>query len=574
MATPSIASLLYQRILTATKSLTATATPPSTPPRTGNAKTVAKLKLEGLPLDVRVLIVSFLHLYDDVKSLMLSCRSLYEASVPKYYHSIAFIGIVDVDRTIAMLNPDNEGLKHIRHLAVEPGLDSDPDQLLHVLAHLLPRDILITFSLDYFPPLESKNALRVLHRRQRCLRNARLEGSVLQAEAVLNGAALQNITLLHIQIDCRITNPGHELLGSLPALMHLEIRAGLDQYCAVTNRDSEVPSERAGASEEIIEAVFGRKFVDGHKLETVTLRSLSLYELDLAKSSRLLEAVDCSRLHSLVLQRCDNIPKLLAHIRPTGFPSRMSLTNLVLSAREEWRADRAKDDETINDFLKSFCGLEQLLIHGPNDETIRPSCDAIAVHHDTLCLLFLSCKWSDEGHESHYDPDALQACLGQCLQLEQLAIQTPPILLEREAESVRQHHGAFAASISAAPSLRTLRILSSPDQDQLDYSVHDIQPSHVWMDAKLRMYATEYLAHLLSVNAISIGSEEYDFSGFTYSASYSTRGKLTDAYGRANTVAIAMKSKEQAQDIEPVSDIFDIEPSDSKIMRYGYEDLV
>ncbi|KAK5742786.1 hypothetical protein LTR17_003034 [Elasticomyces elasticus] len=104
--------------------------------------------------------------------------------------------------------------------------------------------------------------------------------------------------------------------------------------------------------------------------------------------------------------------------------------------------------------------------------------------------------------------------------------------------------------------------------------VHDIQPSHVWMDAKLRMYATEYLAHLPSVNAISIGSEEYDFSGLTYSTSYSTRGKLTNAYGRTSTVAIAMKAKEQAQDIEPLSDIFDIEPSDSKILRYGYEDLV
>ncbi|KAK5692831.1 hypothetical protein LTR17_025241 [Elasticomyces elasticus] len=565
MATPSIASLLYQRIITATKCLTVTAASPSIPPTIDSGKMAAKLKLDGLPLDVRILIVSFLHLYDDVKSLMLSCRSLYEASVPNYYHSIAFIGIVDIDRTIAMLNPDNEGLQHIRHLAVEPGLDSDPDQLLHALAHLLPRDILITFSLDYFPPLDSNNALQVLHRRQRSLRNARLEGSVLQAEAVLNGAALQNITLLHIQIDCRITKPGHELLKSLPALMHLEIRAGLDQYCAVTNRDSEVASERAGASEEIIEAVFGPKFVDGRKLETLTLRSLSLYELDLAKPLRLLEAVDCSRLHSLVLQRCDNISKLLTHIRPTGLPPRMTLTNLVMSAREEWRADRAKDDETINDFLKSFCGLEQLLIHGPNDETIQPSCDAIVVHHDTLCLLFLSCKWSDEGHTRHYDPGALQACLSQCTQLEQLAIQTPPILLEHEAES---------ASLSAAPSLHTLRILSSPDQDQLDYSVHDIQPSHVWMDTKLQMYATEYLAQLPGVDAISIGSKEYDFSGLTYSTSYSTRGKLTDAYGRINTVAIAMKSKEQAQDIEPVSDIFDIEPSDSKIMRYGYEDLV
>ncbi|KAK5742787.1 hypothetical protein LTR17_003035 [Elasticomyces elasticus] len=398
MATPSIASLLYQRIPAATKSLTATAAPPSTPPTTDNANTVAKLTLEGLPLDVRVLIVSFLHLYDDVKSLMLSCRSLYEASVPKYYHSIAFIGIVDIDRTIAMLNPDNEGLKHISSRA---GARQRPGPAAACTG----------------PSATEGHPHHVL----RSLRNARLEGSVLQAEAVLNGAALQNITLLHIQIDCRITKPGHELLWSLPALMHLEIRAGLDQYCAVTNRDSEVASERAGASEEIIEAVFGPKFVDGRKLETLTLRSLSLYELDLAKPLRLLEAVDCSRLHSLVLQRCDNISKLLAHHRPTGLPPRMNLTNLVMSAREEWRADRAKDDETINDFLKSFCGLEQLTIHGPNDKTIRPSCDAIAVHHDTLCLLFLSCKWSDEGHTRHYDPDALQACLSQCTQLEQLA---------------------------------------------------------------------------------------------------------------------------------------------------------
>ncbi|KAK5719344.1 hypothetical protein LTR15_007867 [Elasticomyces elasticus] len=555
MAWKSIVGLLlYQRILTAIHRRAVPAPTTSSILHAGDSAALAtKRSLEGLPFDIRVLITSFMSRQKDTKSLMLSCRSLYEASIPRFYRTVTFpTQDFDTDPLVAMLNPDNQGLQHIRHIEVESDLSGDsPDQLLHLLAHLLPRDSLVTFSFDCSLVSDSKNALPILHQRQRSLRTARVSGAVLRAESVLHAGGLQNITLLHIHIHCSVTKPGHELLRSLPALKHLEIRVELPQYCAATDRDFDTASERGYASEEIFVAVFGRKFVDGCEAEAaLKLRSLSLCGLNLTNSSRLLEAVDLSRLHSLVLQRCENITKLLASVKPTGLPSRMSLTNLVLVAPEEWHVDRPKDDESIDDFFKSFHGLESLTIYGQSDETIRPSCEAVAAHRDTLRLLFLSCHWSGERRAKCYDADVLQECLSQCTQLEELAIQTPAILLEREAESVRQYHGEFA------------------------FDVPDTQPSHVWIDEKLRLYATEYLTQSPLINTISIGSKEYEFGDVTYLTSYYTRGKLTDAYGATKTVAIEMKTKYEAQDIEPVSTIYNIEPLDGGLLRYGYKHLV
>ncbi|KAK3657981.1 hypothetical protein LTR56_000810 [Elasticomyces elasticus] len=578
MASTSLVGLLYQQILTTIKRRTVPAPTNSSILPGGNASEEAtKRGLEGLPLDIRVLIASFVSRRKDTKSLMLSCRSLYGASIPRFYRLVTFLPDFDTDHLVAMLNPDNQGLQHIRHVEVEPELSGEsPTELLHLLAHLLPKDILVTFSLDCSATADSKNTLQTLHRRQRSLRTARVSGAVLRADCVLHAGGLQNITLLHVHVHCSVTKPGHELLKSLPALKHLEIRVELHQYCVATNHDYNTASERGNASEEIFVAVFGRKFVDGCEAVAASkLRSLSLYDLDLTKSSRLLEAVDLSRLHSLVLQRCENITKLLAGVKPTGLPSRMSLTNLVLVAPEQWHVDRPKDDESIDDFLKSFQGLESLTIHGLNDETIRPSCEAVAAHQDTLRLLFLSCHWSDERPANHhYDADMLQKCLSQCTQLEQLAIQAPAILLEREAESVRQYHGEFAAALSAAPILRTLRILSSPDHSHLQFDVPDTQLSHTWMNTKLQLYATEYLTQSPKTNTISIGSKEYEFGDVTYLTSYYTRGKMTDAYGVTKTVAIEMETKYKAQDIEPVSDIYNIEPLDGGLLRYGYKHLV
>ncbi|KAK5692832.1 hypothetical protein LTR17_025242 [Elasticomyces elasticus] len=475
------------------------------------------MDIAGLPLDVRVAITSYIHGRKDVISLTRSCRSFYAAAIPQLYRYLSVRESTNVDHLVAMLSPDNGGLQHIRHLEIETNSSGAHrtnrpliDQILQLIANLLPRDILLSFILDCSTSFKSSQALQTLYRRQRFLRTTRLDSGVLTADALLNGSArMQNITLLQLQIHGPIaTDSGHGLIAVLPALLHLEIRADLSQYCVATSRTPHSAAQLVDASAEILTKIFRREttldaehceanrhnqdtFVElwnsgefqGRTKGKLQLRSLSLHGLDLGKPESLLQAVKFSRLHSLVLQECRNIVELLRDVRPTGLPSRMELTDLVLTANQNRarKNDDEADDDAIDDFLKSFHGLKRFTVCAPDEETLRPSTEAIMAHADTLRSLFLCCKFPEDAEEEHYDAADLQTCLKRCSELEQLALQVPPLYLEFEIETLRRVDGTFMDALGAAPSLHTLRILTGPEDIALDYDVTDSHADRVFV---------------------------------------------------------------------------------------------
>lgn len=98
------------------------------------------------------------------------------------------------------------------------------------------------------------------------------------------------------------------------------------------------------------------------------------------------------------------------------------------------------------------------------------------------------------------------------------------------------------------------------------------EPHRVLIDSGLQVYATQYLIKVPNLRALSIvhGSTESVLIGdVEIEPHFYSRGKIIDAYGRAEAVAVAMP-KHRVQEIEPVSDVLDLAPQIWRLLRYGY----
>lgn len=89
-----------------------------------------------------------------------------------------------------------------------------------------------------------------------------------------------------------------------------------------------------------------------------------------------------------MVQCCTHTVAILSGIVPTGLPTRLSLTSLVIVGHGLRSAHRR--DDSIDDFLGILCGLEHLAINGPDHEVLRPSAASIKAHAQTLWVLFLN----------------------------------------------------------------------------------------------------------------------------------------------------------------------------------------
>jgi len=108
-------------------------------------------KIIHLPLDVRVEIISFLAAKKDLVAICNSCKAFYDAAIPRLYRRMTVTEDVDTEMLNAALGPENAGTQHVRHLEVvssdgnEHSQKSSLDNVLSLLANLLPRDVLLTF---------------------------------------------------------------------------------------------------------------------------------------------------------------------------------------------------------------------------------------------------------------------------------------------------------------------------------------------------------------------------------------------------------------------------------------------
>ena len=119
------------------------------------------MDLQDLPLDVKAVIADYLDHYS-LLNLAYTCRCLNSIVTPRLYRTMmvyqSYHGIVD--KLSAARNPDNPGLKHVRHVTILPhhgdtrtvttaALKASGEQLRSIvlmLANLLPRDALHSFT--------------------------------------------------------------------------------------------------------------------------------------------------------------------------------------------------------------------------------------------------------------------------------------------------------------------------------------------------------------------------------------------------------------------------------------------
>jgi len=123
--------------------------------------------------------------------------------------------------------------------------------------------------------------------------------------------------------------------------------------------------------------------------------------------------------------------------------------------------------------------------------------------------------------------------------------------------------------------LRTLRTVTVPETDDIDFEVTANEGGTVFVETALRTHATEYLARTPAIHALSMAHDVAP-SGHVYVGDvqvrpqYYGRGRLIDAYGRETSMALPMP-KDRLHDIQPVSEIFDIDPSGWRFLRLGYK---
>ena len=136
---------------------------------------------------------------------------------------------------------------------------------------------------------------------------------------------------------------------------------------------------------------------------------------------------------------------------PQAWPS-MRLRGLVVSSAPK-SGQETRIDDTIDEFLRSFRGLEQLVLMGSHQEALRPDFSSVAHHAETLQLLYLDIVWSEspttqasfEMDDCCYNAVSLQSVLKHCTSLRQMALNNLRISLSYDDTDVMRDFGHLFA---------------------------------------------------------------------------------------------------------------------------------
>ena len=231
---------------------------------------------------------------------------------------------------------------------------------------------------------------------------------------------LSSVTTLQFEVSSKTTP---ETCGSAleytPSLRNLEIRAHLEKCETATQRDQ--------MSARLVENVFGNLLKHGRQ---IVLRALQLRGFDLSSASaKLATAIDLSRIQSLGLHHCSSMVDFLGRMKPTGMHRQPALRTLVLVARSI--TEGSASVTTVDDLLESFTGLENLVVAAPWQGQLMPGFKALSNHAATLRLLYIDCLPLplDVDDANTVTASNLHLLLGQCIQLEQIALEMPELVL-------------------------------------------------------------------------------------------------------------------------------------------------
>lgn len=425
--------------------------------------------LLGLPPEIKALIITLIRRHSDLRACYRTCKALYEDAIPRVYSRITLNENIPVPILCSLLKHENSGLKHIRHLKVTSGLSKAAHErikfnnVLHLLANLLPRDVLLSFmsvsssrmsvlvrtgltlrSLDTTRDVDP-SALGILYPRQRRLQTLRYVSNIYPKLNVPCGISTDNISTIQLMIEDHFVLRGaRECLLEAPMLRHLEIHVSMAAYCTSRKLKFTDGLHRATASESIIAGLMGEvdlqsdyeAWPEHRRLSSLRLHGLSLSGVGI----HLVKAIDIRRLTSLSLQCCEQEDSLLRMLAEDSDHSCLQLEHLAIAQSPDART-KTSSSEALDDFLSSFDTLSSLIISAPHTAALTPDLGALANHSDTLRALYLNCDFtgSSEAYDNCYEPFAIEEYLCECKKLEQLALNFPrtyinPIMLREDED--------------------------------------------------------------------------------------------------------------------------------------------
>ncbi|KAI6898645.1 hypothetical protein KC318_g9114 [Hortaea werneckii] len=538
-----------------------------------------------LPADLLALIISYVRAPPDLRNVSLTCKALYAVAVVPIYRTMTLrLSWLEADnrQLLQALVPENAALLCVRHIVIDRFshcYEKNTEKLLmtlQLLANLLPRDILISLTLDSLISYEARtllissvsSILEILYRRQRQLRTMRVD-SYASAWQVRRYANLANVTTLQFEISSTATA---ETCGSVlqhtPYLRNLEIRGHLEKYDSGSSKDQ--------MSAHLVGRVFGSLL---KKDRRIVLRALQVRGLDLSlASAKLASAIDLSQIDSLGLHMCSNMVDFLGQMTPIGTLLRPSLRTLVLIDRPDSLGSGSVGNDSsgvaaVDNLLGSFIGLENLVVAAPDQRALMPGFKALGNHVATLRLLYIDCLPlpSSANDANVVTASNLHLLLRQCIQLEQIALEMPQLLLTYHEDEIERTLEQFAVALAAAPRLRTFQP-NNKLKDRLDIE-DDLDANEVTyagIDSVLQHWATDLMSLIPKLTAVGLAFRSAELRGIWVNPHYYVRGNLSDPYGRKSTAALQVTLK-QLREIEPVSEILDINPYGPGLLRLGYQ---
>ena len=136
--------------------------------------------LVDLPPDIKTLIFQHLRNYEDLKSAYSACMDLYGVVLPLVYNKIRLREDISISKLCSLLNLDNPGLRHIRHIELVVKAKRNKAErcgywvdTYSMLANQSPRDILL--SLKY---VSRQNFSDIVSEQRLTLRKLRHENAL------------------------------------------------------------------------------------------------------------------------------------------------------------------------------------------------------------------------------------------------------------------------------------------------------------------------------------------------------------------------------------------------------------
>ena len=132
----------------------------------------------------------------------------------------------------------------------------------------------------------------------------------------------------------------------------------------------------------------------------------------------------------------------------------------------------------------------------------------------------------------------------------------------------------FQESLALLPSLRTLHILTLPTNGVYNDPIEARQVDSVFVDTCTGAFAEYVFQSVPRIKVLSIGrcsSRTETIGELAVRQRFYVRGKLVDLDG-GETLAAVETPKSAVREMEPISDILDLQPEALRFVRYGHKD--